>query len=132
MKTKYVSAEELLMLHAYVIDQTGGSHGVRDVGLLTSLLEKPKAVFGGGELYPDLITKTVAFTEAIVNYHVFVDGNKRTAFIAMMRFLYLNGYTLTAEMKDIENTMVAIADKSMNERSFGTWIEKHISLLLNK
>src|SRR3989338_5090456 len=87
---RYLAAQELLMLHARVVDATGGVHGVRDVGLLQSIIVKPSAQFKSSELYPSIFKKAAVLLEAIANYHVFVDGNKRTAFMAAAYFLHIN------------------------------------------
>ena len=122
---RYISAEELLMLHARVVDATGGSHGVRDVGLLQAIIVKPSAQFGGNELYPSIFKKAAVLLEAIANYHVFVDGNKRTAFMAAAYFLHINGYELVATNKAVEKTVLAVATKHMNLAALEDWIEKH-------
>jgi len=122
---RYISAEELLMLHARVVDATGGSHGVRDVGLLQAIIVKPSAQFGGNELYPSIFKKAAVLLEAIANYHVFVDGNKRTAFMAAAYFLHINGYELVATNKAVEKTVLAVATKHMNLAALEAWIGKH-------
>ena len=113
------------MLHARVVDATGGSHGVRDVGLLQAIIVKPSAQFGGNELYPSIFKKAAVLLEAIANYHVFVDGNKRTAFMAAAYFLHINGYELVATNKAVEKTVLAVATKHMNLAALEDWIEKH-------
>jgi death-on-curing protein len=123
---RYLSAEDLLVVHALVIDETTGSHGVREAGLLQSIVERPKAAFGGTEVHPNIFAKAAALSEAIVNYHVFVDGNKRTGLVAMARFLEVNGYVLQAENKELENTMVAVATKKLLLEEFAEWIAVHV------
>ena len=123
---RYITAEELLMLHARVIDATGGSHGVRDIGLLQSIIVKPSAQFGGKELYSGVFRKAAVLLESIANYHVFVDGNKRTAFTATAYFLHINGYELTATNKAVEKTIISVATKHINLDALEAWIEKHI------
>jgi len=123
---RYITAEELLMLHARVIDATGGSHGVRDIGLLQSIIVKPSAQFGGKELYSGVFRKAAVLLESIANYHVFVDGNKRTAFTATAYFLHINGYKLTATNKAVEKTIISVATKHINLDALEAWIEKHI------
>ena len=123
---RYITAEELLMLHARVIDATGGSHGVRDIGLLQSIIVKPSAQFGGKELYAGVFRKAAVLLESIANYHVFVDGNKRTAFTATAYFLHINGYKLTATNKAVEKTIISVATKHISLNALEAWIEKHI------
>ncbi len=76
---KYLSAEQVLFIHSRLIDETGGSHGIRDTGLLQAAVERPKATFGGKDLYPDIFYKAAALLESLIKNHPFIDGNKRTA-----------------------------------------------------
>lgn len=123
--TRYLTAEEILAIHSLVIEATGGSHGLRDVGLLASIAARPQAGFSGKDLHQDVFTKAAVFAEAITNHHVFVDGNKRTAFVATARFLSINGYHITANNAEVEETMLAVAEKSMNEKALATWLKKN-------
>jgi death-on-curing protein len=126
---KYFTAEQLLVMHSEIVDATSGSHGVRDVGLLAAIAEKPRAAFGGADLYPDVFTKAAVYLEAIVNYHVFVDGNKRTGFIAGARFLYINGYDLVATNKAIEHFILAVAIDKTPIQDIAAWLKKHAKKL---
>lgn len=85
---------QILWIHCRVIEETGGSHGVRDEGLLRSALARPSASFGGQDLYPSLFEKAAALLESILRNHPFVDGNKRAAWEGMDVLLDLNGYRL--------------------------------------
>jgi death-on-curing protein len=76
---KYLSATQVLFVHSRLIDTTGGAHGIRDLGLLQSAVSRPKATFGGKDLYPDIFHKAAALMESLVKNHPFIDGNKRTA-----------------------------------------------------
>ncbi len=84
---RYLSAEQVLFIHARVIDETGGAHDVRDIGLLQSAVARPKATFGGKDLYADVLSKAAALVESLARNHPFVDGNKRTAIISTGIFL---------------------------------------------
>jgi death-on-curing protein len=121
----YLEAEEILVLHSEVIDATGGSHGVRDVYLLAAIAEKPRATFGGQDLYPDVFTKGAVYLESIVNYHVFIDGNKRTGFIACARFFYKNGHALVATNKAVETFVLQVATKAVDLKDIAVWLKKH-------
>ena len=114
-----------MVLHALVIEETGGSDGVRDVALLASAAEKPQTSFGGKELYRGVFLKAAVLLEAVVNYHAFVDGNKRTGFVATARFLFLNGYTFSGSNKDVEKTVLLIATKEMQVRNIAVWLKKN-------
>lgn len=93
---KYPTAEQVLFIHAHIIDVTGGAHGVRDVGLLQSAAARSQATFGGSDLYADLISMSAALIESLSRNHPFLDGNKRTAFVATGVFPEMNGYRLEA------------------------------------
>ena len=122
---RYLKAEEILVLHALVIDETGGTHGVRDVNLLASIAERPKVTFAGKELHSDLFTKAAVLCEGLVNYHVFVDGNKRTAFMTLGRFMSINEYELQTMNIEVEETMVAVAEKKIDIDMLTKWIKNH-------
>ncbi len=122
---RYLSAEDILILHAFVVDATGGSHGVRDVGLLKSIAHKPQSQFGGKELYTGVFKKAAVLLESITNYHVFIDGNKRTAFTIAARFLYLNGYEFTPTNKDAEKTVLKVATKKISLAELEAWLKKN-------
>ncbi len=122
---QYLSAEDILVLHALVIDETGGSHGVREVSLLRSIAHKPQTTFDGGELYPTVWIKASVLLEAIVNYHVFIDGNKRTSLVATARFLAVNGYEFTASNESAEKVVLQVATKAMTTDTLALWLEKN-------
>ena len=122
---QYLSIDELQAINEVVIEESGGSIGVREPGLLASIAHKPQAGFGEDELYPDIFTKAAVLYEAIVNYHVFVDGNKRTGFAAAARFLAVNGYELTVNNKEIENYTVSIAVENPDIETVAVWLKEH-------
>src|SRR2546421_11104475 len=91
---RYLTAEEILAIHDRLIEQIGGSLGVREENLLRSIAERPKASFGGVEQFPTVFLKAAAYLEAVATYHVFVDGNKRTAAMVAEVFLRANGFEI--------------------------------------
>jgi len=125
----YLSAQDILVLHALVVDETGGSHGVRDVALLQSIAHKPRTSFGGSDMYTSIWMKAAVLLESIANYHVFFDGNKRTSLICAARFLTLNGYELAASNKSAEKTVLAVAIKKMSVEDLAQWLEKYTKKL---
>ena len=76
---KYLSLEDVLLYHERIIQESGGSEGIRDFGLLHSAIERPKASFAGKDLYQDIFTKAAALVHSLVLNHPFIDANKRTA-----------------------------------------------------
>jgi death on curing protein len=122
---KYVSAQDILVLHAKVVEQTGGRQGIRDVHLLVSLAERPKASFDGKEMFPSVFEKAGTYLESLTTYHVFIDGNKRTAIITSARFLLLNGYKLAATNREIEDFVVRVASEKVELRQIARWFKAH-------
>lgn len=123
---RYLNAKELLVIHSEIIDQTGGMHGVRDIGLLQSIVEKPKASFSGKELYVGVFFKAATYLQAFVQYHVFIDGNKRTGIGATARFLFLNGYELNVSSKEIEKFVLRVAIQKLELSVIACWLSQCI------
>jgi death-on-curing protein len=93
--TDYLTIAEVLAIHADQIERYGGSHGVRDGGLLEAALYRPQTGY-----YADLIEESAALWESLAQNHAFIDGNKRTAFAATYTFLAINGLRLLAGSED--------------------------------
>ena len=108
-----------------MIDLTGGLKGVRDVGLLYSIAERPKMAMMGREFYPDIFAKASAYLEAIVTYHVFADGNKRTAIAATHYFLRDNGYKLMVSTEAAHHFIIAVALNKKTIEEIAKWLRKH-------
>jgi len=98
----HLTPEQVLFLHDRLVEETGGEHGVRDLGALESALARPHAAFGRTEFYPDLMTKAAALMDGIIRNHPLVDGNKRTGIATAALFLQVNGYRLTATNAELE------------------------------
>ncbi len=125
----YLEGEEVLVLHYEVIEATGGSHGLRELNLFLSIIERPKMAFGGEELYSDVYTKAAAYLESLAKFHVFVDGNKRTSFVAAARFLFLNGYDVTFTSKEVEIFILRVIEKRLDIIAIAAWFKKHVKKL---
>lgn len=125
MIVRYLTAEEVAAIHQRLLEETGGANGIRDFGLLFSLAEKSKTSFGGSELYPGLFMKAAVLLEALVNYHVFTDGNKRTAFISAVVFLRVNGYYLRVKEDQGLRFMLAVANNRKKLSDIEHWLKVH-------
>ena len=99
--TDYLTVPEVLAMHVDQIERYGGSHGVRDAGLLEAALYRPQTGY-----YADLIEEAAALWESLAQNHPFIDGNKGTAFAATYTFLAINEFRLTA---DAEKTYAFVA-----------------------
>ena len=122
---RYLTVEQVLFLHARLIAETGGSHGVRDLGLLQSAIARPQASFEGVDLYPDLFTQAAALLDSLARNHPFIDGNKRTAIAAAALFLRRNGYQLTASNKEVVTFMMAVAQGELSLEAMTDWLRQH-------
>jgi death-on-curing protein len=99
---RYLVAEQVLFIHSRLIGETGGIHGIRDLGLLQSAVSRSQATFVGKELYRDVFYKAAALMESIIKNHAFIDGNKRTAITSASIFLLSNSYSLETSQKEFE------------------------------
>ncbi len=122
---EYLTVAEVLLLHARLIQRTGGSGGVRDVGLLESALARPRATFAGNDLYPALWDKAAALMESLIRNHPFVDGNKRVALSAAGIFLELNGHLLTATNDQALAFTRQVCREEMTLQEMATWLKVH-------
>lgn len=122
---KYLTVQDVLLLHNLAIDDFGGLHGLRDFGLLESAVMRPQATYGGEDLYPTVFLKGAALVHSLLLNHQFVDGNKRTAMFSVMTFMELNGYVFIAEQKDIVNCALWIANKKPEMEEIAVWLEQH-------
>ena len=122
---KYLTPEQVLFIHSRLVAETGGGHGVRDLGLLESAVARPRATFDSKELYPDLFMKAAALMDSLINNHPFVDGNKRTGVTAAGLFLRINGRKLSASSKDLEAVTLRVATKDMQIAELATWLRSN-------
>jgi death-on-curing protein len=122
---KYLTSEQILFIHARLITETGGSHGVRDLGLLESAVARPQATFGVKELYPDVFVKTAALLDSLINNHPFLDGTKRTGITAAALFLQANGRQLTAAPAEFEEFTLKAATSHPDLLILADWFHQN-------
>ena len=122
---KYLTAEQALFIHSRLIDETGGSHGIRDLGLLQSAIARPMATFGGEDLYPDIFQKAAALMESLIKNHPFIDGNKRTAISSTGLFLRVNGYSLETSQKELEDFTLKMATGKISLDDAAKWFKRY-------
>ena len=124
--TRYLSLAEVLTLHRRIIAETGGSDGLRDLGLLESALGQPRQTFGGEDLYPMLAGKAAALGFSLIKNHPFVDGNKRVGHAALEAMVMLNGMELSASVDDAEVEVLAVAAGERKREEFEIWVRTHL------
>jgi len=120
-----LSAEGIKRLHDIAIRQYGGAPGVFHEGLLLSAAKRPDTGFGDFERFCTLYDKAAALAEAIINYHVFADGNKRTALLAASAMLQLNGMYLDAPYEQEVQMMLDVEAKRVTVTELAEWLRKH-------
>jgi len=124
-KWVWIDPAVILAVHEEQIAEHGGLAGIRDQGLLESALARPANLAAYGK--PDHADLAACYGAGIAKNHPFVDGNKRTAFVAVELFLVLNGRELTASDAEAVLAMLAVADGSMREAAFADWIRRNES-----
>ena len=110
-------------IHGEQLAEHGGGMGTRDEGFLESALARPMQLAAYDT--PDVADLAAAYGHGLAKNHPFIDGNKRTAFVAVELFLALNGSVLTANDADCVMTMLAVAASDIDEASFADWIRRH-------
>ncbi len=110
-------------VHDEQLAEHGGPVGLRHDGLLEPALARPQQMAAYGD--PDLASLAAAYGFGIARNHPFVDGNKRTAFVAVELFLDLNGQTLAASDADCVMTMLKVAAGDIDETQFAQWLRDH-------
>ena len=121
----YLGYRQVLWIYRRLIEETGGTYGLRDEGLLRSALARPQATFGGNDLYPTIFEKSAALAESVVRNHPFVDGNKRVAWECLDLTLDINGYRLVASTQQGYELMHRIIARTMTAQDVAEWLEKH-------
>lgn len=119
----WLSKPVLLRTHWRLIEEHGGSHGLRDEGLLDSALARPQQLFAYGA--PDVAELATAYAGGIVRNHPFIDGNKRTAFMAAYIFLARNGLQPRMPEPEAVAAMVDLAAGTLSEADFAAWLRNN-------
>ena len=122
---RYLNLIEVLELHRRIIDQSGGTSGIRDIGLLESAIAQPRMTFDKEDLYPSLLEKAAALGFSIIMNHPFADGNKRTGHAATETFLVLNGVEINASVDEQERVVLALASSKLEREAFVEWLRRN-------
>jgi death-on-curing protein len=103
-----------------LVAEHGGEAGIRNLGLLDSALAAPRHHYTYGER--DIFVLAAAYAYGITRNHPFLDGNKRTAFLAAYTFLGINGWELKAPEENVVQMVVGLPDRSISAEAFGEWL----------
>ena len=123
MTWRWLRKDVVVAIHGEQIASHGGKVGIRDAGLLSSALARPqnKSAYGEDAVF-DLAS---AYAYGIISNHPFLDGNKRTGFLAAYVFLELNGWVLTVPEAEVVSTVLALTLKEVDETEFANWLKSH-------
>jgi len=127
--TTYLSFTQVVKIHHRMIEEIEAERqwclhpGIYE-NLLSGCLDRPQVVIGGYEPYPDVFSKAAALLECIVSLNVFIDGSKRTGFLACELFLELNGYHINPDAEIVE-FLLAVARDELTLSEISKWIKRH-------
>lgn len=122
---KYLTAEQILLIHSIIIRETGGLHGVRDHHAILSLVNLPKQKAFGKEFYPTLFHKAAVYARSIIMNHPFFDGNKRTGIAAAFDFLRENGYEIVVKRGRVEQFALQVIGRRFTIEQISGWLKKY-------
>ena len=122
---KSLSRDQIVKLHKLCIDETGGSYGFRDEGMLDSALASPFQSFDGTDLYPTIEQKAARLGYGLVKNHAFIDGNKRIGTVAMLTLLSLNSIELNHSQEELSGIIIEIASGTAGYEELLEWVINH-------
>jgi death-on-curing protein len=111
-------------MHDEQIAEHGGGGGVRDLGLLDSALARPRNAWSYGQ--SDLVALGALYAAGIMRNHPFIDGNKRTGFLAAYAFLYVNGVEIVADEAEVVAQCLSLAASEIDEAEFAAWLREDV------
>ncbi len=124
IEPKWLTVQLVLAIHSQAVAEFGGSHGVRDPGLLESALDRPRNLFAYGN-DPTLFDLAASYCIGIVKNHPFVDGNKRTGDLAARAFLFRNGYFFEPREAEEVIMIIGLAAGEVDEDALARWISEN-------
>ena len=120
-----LSKEQIIALHSQLIQETGGTEGIRDEGLLDAALAAPFQSFANTEIYPSIQQKAARLGFGLVKNHAFIDGNKRIGAHVMLVFLMLNQIELDYMQDELSDTFLRLAAGELTQDELLHWIIAH-------
>jgi death on curing protein len=123
----YLIKDDLLDLHAYILERYGGRMGIASQDRLMQVLDTPRQVMFGVELYPDLPSKAAALTFLIMKSHPFLSANEATALLALLRFLHINNARLDESVDTNLGWLVrAINHSDLDREGLERWLRENL------
>ena len=122
---KKFTTDMVILLHGLIAEESGGSVGVRDMGLLDSALQSAFQTFDGKELYPEKAQKAARIGHSLISNHAFVDGNKRIGVHIMLSFLEFNGIHMGYTDDELIDLGLGVASGNIEYDGILAWIYDH-------
>ncbi|MHC4442937.1 MAG: type II toxin-antitoxin system death-on-curing family toxin [Planctomycetota bacterium] len=116
-------------IHSRQLSEHGGQEGIRDEGLLDSALTRPRSKLNYSSSEPDLAELAASYAYGLSQNHPFIDGNKRTAYVACRTFLILNGRDIVAPQEEKVLIFLQLAAGTLSEQQLAEWIRNHLKTL---
>jgi len=121
----FLTLDDIIESPLNQIDTYGGSHGIRDIGLLESAIAQPEASFGGQYLHADIFEMAAAYLYHLVMNHPFVDGNKRVGLEAALIFLEINNENLKASDQELVDLVLKTTAGQVGKREIAEFFRSH-------
>jgi death-on-curing protein len=122
---RYLTVEEVLLIHQYAIQEFGGSAELANLGRLEAAIASPQQTMFGEDLYPDLFAQAAILVLGIIKNHPFVDGNKRTGLFALFEFLERNGLTIDVPSDELYQFTIDITTSKLGKDEIAAWLRAY-------
>lgn len=125
MKPIWITPEQALKVHTQLIQYTGGSDGLRELGVLQSAIEGPLQTLFGQDAYPTITEKAVRLGCSIIKFHPFIDGNKRAGAHLMLIILRLNKIRMHYTQDELTDIIMSVASGIADYSQLLEWVNIH-------
>ncbi|MDE7208603.1 MAG: type II toxin-antitoxin system death-on-curing family toxin [Clostridia bacterium] len=122
----WLSKKQIISLHSQLINETGGSYGIRDEKLLESAIYSPFQTFESVNLFPSAVAKIARLSCGLTQNHPFIDGNKRIGAFTMLILLELNNISIDYSQEELVNLFLDLASNKISYEHLHDWIISHI------
>ena len=129
MNPIFLTLDDVLLIHQNQLEYYGGEPGIRDVALLQSAINQPRAMFDGAFLHKDIYMMAAAYLFHITGNHPFIDGNKRVGIVAALVFFEINALSVEVSEEDLENLIMAVTRGEIEKNEIAWFFQQHTSPL---
>ncbi|MFZ4057066.1 MAG: type II toxin-antitoxin system death-on-curing family toxin [Ferruginibacter sp.] len=120
-----IDISDVLSIHKILIEKFGGAEGVRDYSALSSAIQRPFQTFDNINVYTSIVEKASALIESILINHPFIDGNKRTGYVLLRRYLIQNNLDISATEQEKYEFVISIASGEYKFSEIVLWLSNH-------